>query len=115
MPCIVFIVSKYTETDNVSELKKALSGTGISVEMRIREDSEYASLIFNYDMDVLRLRKTRNAGRKKACAAITLTCAEVAEMRKTMPESAILDTLQISRSTFYRRLRELDGYPEWFF
>ena len=116
---IIFSVAGNQERakDGMSKLKEILSGFGVAVrlEKETANDGEPAlHLIFNFDSDRVKRIKTRGAGRKEVyTAANPATCAEVAEMRKTMSEADVLDRLGISRSTYYRRLKRLNGiYPD---
>jgi transcriptional regulator of acetoin/glycerol metabolism len=106
----IFSLSGSVESkkEDLSKLQEILKGTGINA--KIREDGEHSYLIFNYDTDRVKQIRTRGAGRKEVYSPIPVTCAEVAEMRKTMNEAEILEQLGMSRSTYYRRLKRLDGH-----
>jgi len=91
---------------DMSLLKEILGGTGINAELS--EKDGYAWLKFDYDYSAVGRKKTRNAGRREKMSASLLKVSEVLEMNKTMSEKEMLEKLQISRSTYYRRLRSID-------
>jgi len=98
-------------TEQVSKLKEVLQGSGIMVKLEpTKDDPNRSHFTFNFDTDRVKQIKSRGAGRKEVYTPTPVTCAEVAEMRKTMTEAEILKELEISRSTYYRRLKRLDGH-----
>jgi len=109
---LIFAVSIIDTTEEqVSKLKEALEGTGITVQLRQEKQTpDVSRLVFNYDTENVKQIKSRGAGRKKVQPASFVTCAQVAEMRKTMSETEILEKLGMSRSTYYRRLKRLNGH-----
>jgi len=103
----LFFSLTYANEDTLAsfeKLKEVLEGTAITVKLNSDGDSNY--LLFNYDTYEVEQKKTRGAGRKEVCSPLPLTRGEVAEMRKSMSESEILEQLGLSRSTYYRRLKK---------
>lgn len=95
-------------SSKVLELNMILSYFGISFE--IKERAELGTcLTIKYDTDKLNKIRTRNAGRHKKNTAKYYKIADVIEMKKSLSENEILKTLEISRSTYYRRLKEINN------
>jgi len=104
----IFCLSEFSQKEDeskVSELNEALFDLGILFELRHNEYGSY--LIIECDIMKLKKIKTRYAGRTQKSTAGLHKIEDVLKMKETMPEKEILNVLEISRSTYYRRLRKV--------
>ncbi|MCL2597942.1 MAG: hypothetical protein FWD66_09910 [Paludibacter sp.] len=83
---------------SVKQLNELLSHLGI--EVSIHEDT---MLYFDFDKQITKKKITRLAGRKEMISDLTLS--EVLKLRETSDDKEIYSKLNLSKSTFYRRLK----------
>ena len=106
-------VQETIETQHtINKLKSILAESGIEVEY----DDAKKSLIFNYETNEVRRKKTRTAGRKRKTDELHLTVQDIREMMSEKRPEEIYRTLGISKATYYRRVAQMDekGDLEWF-
>ena len=106
-------VQETIETQHtIDKLKSILAESGIEVEY----DGIKKSLIFNYETNEVRKKRTRNAGRKRKADELHLTVKDIREMMSKKRPEEIYRTLGISKATYYRRVAQMDekGDLEWF-
>jgi len=105
-----FPVPKDFDETNLFDLNDLLNDFGIEFKYQHDDDINYnyKNLIINIDTKKLHRIKNRNAGRDKKLTDNFCRISDVLVMKETMSEQDILDTLKISRSTYYRRLKNID-------
>lgn len=88
----------------LEKLQTLLSMVGAEVEITDLNDSA-SRIKVSYDTSVVRRKTKREAGRKKIKTGLYYTIAEVKEKVKAEGLESVLSDLNISESTYYRRMR----------
>jgi hypothetical protein len=98
------------QAGETARLKQVLADVGIVVDTH--EQGGHTVLSFTFDEEAISLKLKRNAGRKAQFSEAGYTYGEVVEMRKAVSEAEMLQKLNVSRSTYYRRLKHFAALCE---
>lgn len=101
---------KYQDLEEVAKLKKLLGKIG--VEMKIEEGTYGTSVIIEYDTIELRKKTTRNAGRRRKNTEYLCTYGEMEKLVQKNGLEKTLESLGISRATYFRRKKDIEEAKE---
>lgn len=96
----------YADKSELEKLQTLLSKVGAEVEvMQLSDATNRSKVVISYDTAVVRRKTKREAGRKRIKTGLYFSIAEVKEKVKTDGLETVLSDLNISESTYYRRMR----------
>lgn len=90
--------------ENLEHLSDVLDEVGIN--LIIEDKSGDSVAVFEFDRDRIKEKRNRSAGRKRLDITELYTYGDILDMRKTMTTSQIAKSLNLSRTTLYRRMKE---------
>lgn len=106
-------IDKFEDEENVKTLNCYLQKCGIKVEIEEQQGmlEKHTYISFKFDSDNVEKKMNRDAGKHKKLVRSGqeddfITLGQVKAMQKKMKNDEIIEELDISRATFYRRLKE---------
>ena len=115
---LLMLGSNPTEQDleQISKINEVLSKIHMSLKIKnsTYEEKQLHHLVIEYDMNDVRKAITRNAGRIRKGTAFCVTPMEIRERMKTESAEEIAQSLGISRSTLFRKLKNAEEYNQEF-
>ena len=105
---ITFSLANDDHEQELKILQSLLKDTGIaaSITKYSAGDKTSSILSISYDIDVIRVKKKRNAGRHYVGHVGRYTVCQIKKMQETMTNKEIAKLLGLSERSFYRRLKE---------
>ena len=106
-------IDRYENEQHVKFLDGYLRKFGIKVEIEVQQGilEKHSYLSFKFDSDNVEKKMNRDAGKHKKLIRCEnregfITLGQIKEMQSKMKNDEIIKELDISRATFYRRLKE---------
>ena len=95
----------HAEESDLEKLKVLLSKVGAEVEIIELGAKNKKRIRIDFDTAIVRRKTNREAGRKRINTGLYYSIAEVKEKVKVEGLEKVLSDLNISESTYYRRMR----------
>lgn len=106
-------VDRFEDEENVKLLNRYLCKCGIKVEIEEQQGvlEKHNYLSFKFDSENVEKKMSRDAGKHRKMVRSEqkegfITLGQVKELQKKKKNDEIIEKLDISRATFYRRLKE---------
>ncbi|MEE1010245.1 MAG: helix-turn-helix domain-containing protein [Agathobacter sp.] len=90
--------------EDLEHLQEVLADVGINLS--IENKTGYSIASFDFDRALIKERQNRSAGRKRLDVKELYTYGDILKMREKMTTSEIAKSLNLSRTTLYRRMKE---------
>ena len=104
---------RYENEENIALLNSYLQKCGMTVKLEEREGvlEKHSYLSFKFDSETVEKKMNRDAGKHKKLIRSEkeegfLTLGQIKKMQEKMKNDELIKELDISRATFYRRLKE---------